>query len=134
MLSTNAQRGFPIFDDFGLLRAIVHIRPGREFESTQLARRVVVAVSFALGEKVNDWSRSTHEKASAEITRLISHRPLGFEDEFVGVMEIADAHESFVLIAVYRNRERECQVIATLVNATVSGFLHRQTQVLAYEL
>ena len=133
MLSTNAQRVFTIFDDFGLSRAIVYVRPGREFESAQLTRRVVVAVSYALGEKVDDWMQSDPERVQAEVARRVSRRPPGFKDEMIGVMEIAVQREPFVLVAVYRGRERECQAIATLVNATVSRFLHRPTHVLAYE-
>ena len=133
MLATNAQRVSPIFDDFGRSRAIVYVRPGREFESAQLARRVVVAVAYALGEKVDDWAQADPERAYAEVARRASLRPPGFKDEIIGVMEIAAQCEPLVLVAVYRGRERECQAIATLVNVTVSRFLHRPTHVLAYE-
>ncbi len=134
MLPTNASRVLPIFDDFGLFRGTVNIIPGREFESTQLANRVVVAVAYVLGERVEDWTQADPERACVEIARRAARRAPGLKDQIIGVLEIADQHEPFVLVAVYRGREKECQAIATLANATVSRFLHRMTHVLAYEL
>jgi hypothetical protein len=134
MLYTNATRCFPIIDEQGLTRAIVLLQPGREFESTQLARRVVVAVSFALGEKVDDWSSMDIDAARAKIAHRFKGNPLGLQARLNGILEVADRDIPLVLVAVYRGRESECQAIANDVVHAVDRFSDHKLDVRAYEI
>src|ERR1700760_496433 len=83
MFPTNVTAVHNVLDDDGLPRALVYIRSGQEWVSKQLAARVLVAVSYALGEKSQDWSAGGWERANAEIARRLARRPPGFKAEIV---------------------------------------------------
>jgi len=122
-------------DDFAVVRALVLVYPGHEWECKQRLNHVTVAVSYILGERANDATNLSNARARMELARRSARRPPDFSAETIGILAIHDeSNMSYALVAVLRGCEAECQKIASAVCFTISRFDRRPMFIRVYEI
>jgi len=130
-----ASHFYSVVDDCAVVRAMILIYPGQEWECKQRSNQVTVAVSFILGENVGDCTGLSPEAARYELARREARRRPGFSAEVVGLLAICDERNiSYALVSVLRGREGECQKVATAAQFTIARFERRQMFVRVYEI
>ena len=135
MSPTIVPRHYPVVDDFGVVRAMVLIYPHQDWICKQRLNQVLVAISFVLGETVQDMSCFSPGQFRNETARRMACRPAGYSADVVGWMAVCDERDAaYVLVSVFRGREDECQKVASAVCFTIARFDRMQMYLRVYEM
>jgi hypothetical protein len=132
---TTATQFFPVMDDYAVVRALILVDAGHEWECKQRLNHVVVAISYILGERASDATNLSDTQARRELARRTARRPPNFSAETIGLLAIHDeSNVTYALVSVLDGRESECQRVATAVQFTISRFERRQMYIRVYEI